>query len=242
MWAGHFIPCRGASTRVSACAWPTPQDHPSAALPAGQQCIHLPRRGPRRRADAVQGDQASVGRHGRWQQPASLSASLLGQLSQELAPTALPALPRCNPFPPAPSQPLPAGFHCRSDDVFLAAAEALASMSSVAQLEQGHLFPAFAGIKAVSAHLIATVADFMVRAPPARRFDRVGKAREACRNVGAVTLLLALQGQMGGGVLRRGVVAPRPSGPAPPPLAPSGPFLCPISAVATYLPRPCLYH
>lgn len=55
---------------------------------------------------------------------------------------------------------------CReiSDDVFLVAAEALASMSSVAQLEQGHLFPAFAGIKAVSARLIAAVADFVVRA------------------------------------------------------------------------------
>ena len=54
---------------------------------------------------------------------------------------------------------------CRqiSDDVFLVAAESLASMSSVADLEQGYLFPRFSGIKSVSARLMAAVADFMVR-------------------------------------------------------------------------------
>ncbi|PSC71198.1 NADP malic enzyme [Micractinium conductrix] len=50
-----------------------------------------------------------------------------------------------------------------SDDVFLVAAEALAGMTSVADLQAGHLFPPFAQIRTVSARLMAAVADFMVR-------------------------------------------------------------------------------
>ncbi len=134
---------------------------------------------------------------------------------------------------------LPAS-HRRSDDVFLAAAEALASMSSVAQLEQGHLFPAFAGIKAVSAHLIATVADFMVRAPPACRFYRVGKAREACRNVGAVHPALDTPGLVGRRLAasRRGCLAPLRAAP-PCPLGPVPlPHQCCSNIPAPALPVP----
>jgi malate dehydrogenase (oxaloacetate-decarboxylating)(NADP+) len=50
----------------------------------------------------------------------------------------------------------------RSDDVFLVAAERLASMSSLAELEAGFLFPRFSGIKQVSARLMAACADYMV--------------------------------------------------------------------------------
>ncbi|PRW57539.1 NADP malic enzyme [Chlorella sorokiniana] len=50
-----------------------------------------------------------------------------------------------------------------SDDVFLVAAETLAEMSSLPEIEQGFLFPRFAGIKTVSVKLMAAVADFMVR-------------------------------------------------------------------------------
>ncbi|KAL4857157.1 NADP-dependent malic enzyme [Chlorella vulgaris] len=47
--------------------------------------------------------------------------------------------------------------------VFLVAAETLAGLSSVADLEAGLLFPRFSAIKAVSTRLIAACADFMVR-------------------------------------------------------------------------------
>ena len=49
-----------------------------------------------------------------------------------------------------------------SDEVFLVAAEALASMSSDADLRVGLLFPRFSGILGVSASLIARVAEFIV--------------------------------------------------------------------------------
>lgn len=54
---------------------------------------------------------------------------------------------------------------CReiSDEVFLATAEALASMTSLEEVESGLLFPRFSAIKDVSAKLMALVADFMVR-------------------------------------------------------------------------------
>lgn len=55
----------------------------------------------------------------------------------------------------------------RSDEVFLVAAETLAGLSSVADLEAGLLFPRFSAIKAVSTRLIAACADFMVSPGPA---------------------------------------------------------------------------
>lgn len=66
-----------------------------------------------------------------------------------------------------------------SDDVFLVAAEALAGMTTAAELDQGFLFPRFSGIQAVSARLMAAVADFMVRCAWVRGW--VG----ACTRVGA---------------------------------------------------------
>lgn len=48
-----------------------------------------------------------------------------------------------------------------SDDVFLVAAESLAHMTSLEELEVGRLFPRFQTIKDVSAKLAAATADFM---------------------------------------------------------------------------------
>ncbi len=48
-----------------------------------------------------------------------------------------------------------------SDDVFLVAAETLAHMTSMDEMEQGFLFPRFRTIKDVSAKLAAATADFM---------------------------------------------------------------------------------
>lgn len=144
-----------AKGNLAACVCPACLLSPAAPLLAGQQRVHLPRCGPRRRADALQGDQASAARHGPCCKRARTRARPPRQATQGLTPAAH----------PPPSPPVPFALHCRSDDVFLVAAEALASMSSVAQLEQGHLFPAFAGIKAVSARLIAAVADFVVSLP-----------------------------------------------------------------------------
>ncbi|KAK9837421.1 hypothetical protein WJX81_001177 [Elliptochloris bilobata] len=51
-----------------------------------------------------------------------------------------------------------------TDDVFLVAAEALAHMTSVQEVESGLLFPRFSGIRGVSAQLAGIVAERMVAA------------------------------------------------------------------------------
>ena len=81
-------------------------------------------------------------------------------------PSLHPPIPSRLPCPPiTPKQCpclLPPPLPPCSDDVFLVAAERLASMSSLAELEAGFLFPRFSGIKRVSARLMAACADYMV--------------------------------------------------------------------------------
>jgi malate dehydrogenase (oxaloacetate-decarboxylating)(NADP+) len=48
-----------------------------------------------------------------------------------------------------------------SDDVFLAAAESLSTMTTAAELEEGKLFPDFNSIQHVSAEITAQVAGLM---------------------------------------------------------------------------------
>ena len=87
----------------------------------------------------------------------------------------LPLAPPPHPHPPTdptppPSYIFPAVGHAAvlaaasaiSDDVFLAAAEALAGMGGAGELAQGLLFPRFSAIKSVSLRLMAACADFMV--------------------------------------------------------------------------------
>jgi malate dehydrogenase (oxaloacetate-decarboxylating)(NADP+) len=51
---------------------------------------------------------------------------------------------------------------CITDDIFLAAAKQLSSITSVDQVEQGFLFPPFSAIRTVSCLLIARLAALMV--------------------------------------------------------------------------------
>lgn len=48
-----------------------------------------------------------------------------------------------------------------TDDVFLVAAETLATITSLQEVEQGRLFPPFSEILHISRHLVAAVANHM---------------------------------------------------------------------------------
>lgn len=50
------------------------------------------------------------------------------------------------------------------NEVFLVAAEALANMTSLEQVQHGYLFPAFSHIRQVSVKLMAAVAAYIVAA------------------------------------------------------------------------------